>query len=122
MRWQALRALTQLTGSAGDAWQPARQTEGPLAALATELQSVFAAALSDPHPPIRLAAMHFFIDTNADVPVTTVAAAGCTDDTYLRQTAARLLAQRASFNELQTLVVSPDAAARSSEFWRLGCG
>jgi len=112
VRWQALRALACLADSAGDTWQPNEKKEGPGAALATEVQPIFAAALSDPPPTIRLAALQFFLETKAAVPLDAVAAAGCTDDTYLRQTSARLLAQRASFVDLKSLVVSSDAATR----------
>ncbi len=112
LRCQALRTLVYLAGSTGATWQPARLADGPLDAIAADLQPLFAAALYDPELPIRLTALHFFIDTNADVPLAAATAAGCLCDTYLRQTSARLLAQRASFDQLKSLLGSTDADAR----------
>ncbi|MGE5195561.1 MAG: LamG-like jellyroll fold domain-containing protein [Deltaproteobacteria bacterium] len=112
VRWQALRALGHLAGSVGSAWQPAQELAGRVSDPAAGLQPLFAKALVDPDPRVRLTALHFFIETNADLPVAAVATTGATADTYLRQTAARLLAQRAPRPELQSLVESSDAATR----------
>jgi putative heme-binding domain-containing protein len=111
-RWQALRALAQFAGSAGSAWQPAQRPEGPAVNLAGDLQAMFARALADSDARVRLTALTFFIETTAELPVAAIAAAGNSDDTYLRQTAARLLAQRALLADLNSLMTASDAGMR----------
>jgi putative heme-binding domain-containing protein len=112
VRWQALRALAYLAASASEAWQPPRKAEAPQESLAAVLTPIFVAGLSDSEPAARLTSLNFFIDTHESFRPAIVAATGRTEDTYLRQTAARLLAQRDSIEGLQSLVESSDRATR----------
>lgn len=88
-RLQAIRALAECL--------PAGQNDPPFAAL-----------LDDSDPRIQLAALQAFFHSGKSpaarpLPVAAVARLAADSDDYLRQTAARLLAQRASLDELAKL-------------------
>lgn len=64
---------------------------------------LFAEALHDSAPAVRLAALAALFDRRGALPIETIARLAAGDDTYLRQTAARLLAQRARIDDLARL-------------------
>ena len=72
---------------------------------------VFASRLSDSDPHVALAAMLSFFDTPS-VPCQSIAAIGRTRDTYLRQTASMLLAERAPASILESACSSVDEQTR----------
>ena len=84
----------------------------PPSLTAESIKPLFVAALGDADPRVRLTGLIFFLDTKVEVPVAEVAAVGTTDDTYLRQTAARLLAERARPDELASLLTSEETSKR----------
>lgn len=69
-------------------------------------------ALSDPLPPVQLAALAAFFDPKTPLPSAKVAQLARSQDTYLRQTAALLLANRCPHSELQALCAADDTAGR----------
>ena len=109
---QALRSLADLArqsaAGAGNTAKPAGATTIDVESL----QPLFVAALSDADPRNRITALAFFHDTPADMPLQAVAAAGTSDDTYLRQTAVRLIAKRARPEDLEGLLTATDSATR----------
>jgi putative heme-binding domain-containing protein len=111
-RWQALRALTELARPSGTEAPLMSDWDGPPTIEAQSIRPLFVAALSDADSRVQLAGLGFFLETNVDVPIAAVAAVGATDDTYLRQTAARLLAQRARPDELASLLKSHETTKR----------
>ncbi|HTI49892.1 MAG TPA: hypothetical protein VL475_03035, partial [Planctomycetaceae bacterium] len=112
LRWQALRALCDLARASGGRSDDSPNGTEALDSSDAAARPLFITALKDADPRIRLSALVFFLDSKAELPLFEVAAVGATDDTYLRQTAARLLAQRASASELEPLLESSDAATR----------
>jgi putative heme-binding domain-containing protein len=91
IRCQALRALARFGGVPAD---------------------VFIAALRDASPPVRLAALSGLFDRTDQFPFDQVAAAAGEDGTFVRQTAALLLARRATAAQLAGLCESGDARRR----------
>jgi putative heme-binding domain-containing protein len=81
-----------------------RNLDAPLA--------VFTAALGDSDTRVQLAALGALFDRDEPFPVDAVARLATSDDTYLRQTASKLLAQRAPADDLARLAKSSDAATR----------
>ena len=112
LRWQALRALAQFARPSAGAAPLMTNWDSPPALAADSVRPLFVAALGDADPRVRLTGLIFFLDTKVEVPVALVAAVGATDDTYLRQTAARLLAERATPDELASLLSSPETSKR----------
>jgi putative heme-binding domain-containing protein len=112
LRWQALRALCEVA-THPDRNPGSSATDGPPPEVSdAAIRSLFVAGLNDANPRIRLAALAYFFDPAVELPLREVAHAGETDDTYIRQTAARLLAQRAAARDLTPLTHSSDAALR----------
>jgi len=73
---------------------------------------IFIRALKDSDPHIRHAALVGLFDHTKDLPSDEVIAAACEDGTYIRQTAAFLLARRASLQQLFALCEDSDARRR----------
>ncbi|HET6880265.1 MAG TPA: TIM barrel protein [Pirellulales bacterium] len=73
---------------------------------------LFTAALDDAEPSVQLVALAALFDCDGNLPVDAIARLAVGDDTYLRQTAAKLLARRAGYEELAALARSDDAADR----------
>jgi putative heme-binding domain-containing protein len=74
--------------------------------------SVFAEALRDPDPRVRLEALAALFDPSRDLPFAAVMMPAQSADTYLRQTATKLLARRAALKDILGLAESRDAAVR----------
>lgn len=72
----------------------------------------FFEALADADPRVQLAALDFFFNSPAPLPLAAVLPLARSSDTYLRQTATRLLAAKASINQLKHLFDSSDEATR----------
>jgi putative heme-binding domain-containing protein len=70
------------------------------------------AALADSDPQVQLAALAAFFDPTVALPLGAVTDLARSPDPYLRQTATRLLARRATLDQLQDLLRSPDPAVR----------
>lgn len=81
---------------------------------------LFVRTLSDREPAVRLAALGALFDRAGRLPVDLVARLAASDDTYLRQTAAKLLAHRAPHDDLARLAKSPDAATRRAVVLAIG--
>ncbi|HEX7449443.1 MAG TPA: TIM barrel protein, partial [Pirellulales bacterium] len=77
-------------------------------------------ALDDPAPPVRLAALAAMFDRTGPLPIEKLARLAAGDDTYLRQTAARLLARRAGGDEMAKLSQSDDASIRRAAVLAIG--
>jgi putative heme-binding domain-containing protein len=92
-RVQALRILTEYPG-----------LKAP--------QTLITDALDDAEPRVQLAALAYFFKSEAELPLDPVVKLACGPDTYLRQTAAALLARRAAFADLQVLMKAKDPATR----------
>lgn len=92
VRLQAVRALAEFAPTAGD-------------------RAVFVRALGDNDPAVRLAALAAFFDVPGELPGEVIEQAR-SSDTYLRQTAAILLARRASPDKLAALCRSGDKLTR----------
>ena len=73
---------------------------------------LFAAALADKEPQVQLTALNYFFASPEEPPLATVAKLAGGDDTYLRQTASRLLAAKFPVAELATLFASGDECER----------
>jgi putative heme-binding domain-containing protein len=93
VRLQAVRALA--------AFPPARS-----------MVEVFRKALRDSDPRVQLAAIGAFFDLSDPLPLEDIAALAASKDSYLRQTAAMLLARRSSLAQLQELASSTEPARR----------
>ncbi|MBX3412859.1 MAG: c-type cytochrome [Pirellulales bacterium] len=105
----ALRAI------ASDARHP--QRSAALRALAEfspnlETYECFVAALENGAPAQQLAALDGLFPADYPLPLNLVARLAGSADDYLRQTAARLLSQRAELDELQSFVQASDPAQR----------
>lgn len=79
----------------------------------------FAALLDDADPRVRLAALQAFFRSGSSpaarhLPVAAVARLAADSDDYLRQTAARLLAERASLDELAALLAAGGQSRRAA--------
>ncbi len=85
-----------------------------LAALAesTAGAAACAAGLQDSDPQVQLIALESLIDSSGDLPVADVLRLSCSDDSYLRQTACKALAARATVAQLETIAKSSDAPER----------
>jgi putative heme-binding domain-containing protein len=95
---------------------------GALAELPTTPQSakVFTAALSDPNPQVQLAALQGFFTQLAELPPQIAAGPSLSTDTYLRQSATELLAQRGSMEQLTFLCTAADSRARLAGVLAIG--
>jgi putative heme-binding domain-containing protein len=93
VRLQAVRALTEFAASAAP-------------------QDVLLAALADPDPQVQHAALTAFFRLEGRLPDDILKGPARSADSYLRQTAALLLAERASYDQLAQLSKSTDAAGR----------
>ncbi len=80
--------------------------------VAADIDVVFAHALRDREPQIQLAAIAGLFNSSAPLPPGLAAGAGRSADTYLRQTAATLIAEKSKLAELQAICKSSDAATR----------
>ena len=90
VRLQAVRALASVP------WQaPPRAT--------------FEKALADADPQVQLAALTAFFTLLGDPPIDPVVKLACSRDDYLRQTATRLLARKATLEQIGKLARSDDA-------------
>ncbi len=74
----------------------------------------FVEALADADPRVQLAALDFLFDSPEPLPLAAVLRLACSSDTYLRQTATRLLAAKASVSQLKHLFDSSDKATRQA--------
>ncbi|MGH7192587.1 MAG: c-type cytochrome, partial [Candidatus Saccharimonadales bacterium] len=77
-------------------------------------------ALDDSAPPVQLAALSALFDRAAALPIERIARLAASDDTYLRQTAAKLLARRASGDALARLMKSSESPARRAAILAIG--
>jgi putative heme-binding domain-containing protein len=73
---------------------------------------LFVSALGDAEPAIQLAALGALFSRQGPLPIDAIARLAASNDTYLRQTAAKLLARRATIEELAKLMQSETAAMR----------
>lgn len=112
LRWQAIRALCDIAARPGRNPDSAEKNGPPPEISHAAFRPLFLSGLNDSDPRIRLAALAYFFNSAVEFPLREVAHAGATDDTYLRQTAARLLAQRANAGELTPLTQASDPALR----------
>jgi putative heme-binding domain-containing protein len=78
----------------------------------TNYRSVFVRALADVDPAVRLAALAAFFDVPGDVPDEAIAGPARSTDTYLRQAAVLLLAERAPLEKLAGLSRAEDRLTR----------
>jgi putative heme-binding domain-containing protein len=92
-RCQSLRALTRFSKAPGD-------------------YDLFVKALADKNPQVAHAALIGIFDRFERVPEEAVLNLARGDDSYLRQTAAQLLAEKVPLSHLQRLAESPDAKIR----------
>jgi putative heme-binding domain-containing protein len=83
-------------------------------------EGVFLAALRDPSPSVRHAALVGLFDQSHDLPFEPVATAACEDGTFIRQIAAFLLARRATEPQLRSLCESPDVKRRRAGILAVG--
>jgi putative heme-binding domain-containing protein len=81
-------------------------------APATENRAVFVRALRDDDPAVRLAAVDAFFNLPGEVPEEIIAGPAREMDTYLRQAATLLLADRATMERLAALCRSDDKRTR----------
>ncbi|MGB8852305.1 MAG: hypothetical protein WCC69_01915, partial [Pirellulales bacterium] len=81
--------------------------------------AVFVAALDDPAPTVQLAALEA-LDASDELPPTVVTGPACSNDTYLRQAATRLLASRLPVARLAEMLASTDTATRLAAVLALG--
>jgi putative heme-binding domain-containing protein len=81
---------------------------------------LFTTALRDADPRVQLAALGALFDRDGSVPVDEISRLAAGDDTYLRQTASKLLARRAALDDLARLAKSGDAKARRSAALAIG--
>jgi putative heme-binding domain-containing protein len=93
LRLQALRALGSMRSSPEDT-------------------ALFSDSLVDTDARVQLAALNWFFEAAAPLPLERIVTLARSDDTYLRQTATTLMAARARPEELQNLLSSPDDATR----------
>lgn len=108
-------AEPQVRAIAADKSHPARLTA--IRALAEfpanlETYELFVSALEDESVPVQLAALNGLFQVDYPLPLMLVAKLAGSSDDYLRQTAARLLSQRAEIDELQSLAQAHDPAQR----------
>jgi hypothetical protein len=75
-------------------------------------REVFAKALADPEPAVRLAGLGAFFDLPGELPLPAVVKLASSEDTYLRQTAATLLARKATLADLEGLAKAPQPRVR----------
>ncbi len=83
-------------------------------------RDIFLAALKNSDPHIRHAALIGFFDQTKESPSEEVIGATCEDETYIRQTAAFLLARRASVQQLLALCEDSDANRRRAGVLAVG--
>jgi putative heme-binding domain-containing protein len=74
--------------------------------------ALFAAAIKDPDPQVQLAAVVGLFNFRGPLPPQVVSGPARSTDTYLRQTAATLIAEKATLAELHDLCKSNDPATR----------
>ena len=109
---EAVRLLTKL---AQDARPEMRVQSVRALAAFPQLKAprdVFEKALADADPRVQLAALVAFQSSAEEPPLDLVVKLACSPDDYLRQTATRLLARKASLQHIADLAKSPDAAVR----------
>jgi putative heme-binding domain-containing protein len=82
--------------------------------------TLFAAALNDADPRVQLGALGALFDCDGSLPVGEIARLASSDDTYLRQTASKLLAHRAAVDDLARLAKSKEAATRRAAVLAIG--
>jgi putative heme-binding domain-containing protein len=104
-RLQAIRALTRF---------------GTFGAARTPQSDLLVRALADPDPQVALAALVGVFDTCPDFPRAPIYALAESGDSFLRQTAIQLLAEKAKLAELQALSESNQTAARLAGVLALG--
>ena len=92
-RLQALRALTNLA--------PSKSSD-----------DVFLEACGDKDPSIQLAGVLALFDRSGPVPQAIIDGPARSTDTYLRQAATLLIAEKAPLSQIQTLLDSPDTLTR----------
>ena len=100
-RFQAVRALTRFA-SARSASQALRK------------------ALEDPDNAVKHAALTSLFEDSENIPFDLIARLAQSSESFLRQTAAQLLAERGSLADLQLLTESPKAQARMAGVLSLG--
>jgi putative heme-binding domain-containing protein len=74
--------------------------------------SLFADALRDDDPRVRLEALAALFEPARELPLAAVMRPACSTDTYLRQTATKLLARRARLEDIVDLMGSKEASVR----------
>ena len=75
-------------------------------------RATFVTALADPHLPVRHAASWAFFRLHGPPPSELITNCAVSDDTYLRQTAALLLAAKSPYDQLTRLAVADSARER----------
>ena len=81
---------------------------------------LFVDALADAAPRVQLAALPHFFRDSGELPQDAVVKLAVSKDTYLRQTATRVLAQKATLANLAELMKSADAATRLAGVMAVG--
>ena len=114
--WDLLETLTR-HADAGVRLQAVRSIAA--GAPASVPAATFVAALADPSPPVQLAALEALF-SYAEVPAEVVAGPARSRDTYLRQTASRLIAEKASVARLGEMLSADDSATRLAAVLALG--
>ena len=109
---RAMKLLTRLSSHADDELRLQAVRALVEYAESDAAPGTFVRLLSDPVPQIRLAALLSFFDGQGPVPEQVVQGPARSSDTYLRQTATRLLAKRASLDQLRRLCRSSDPETR----------
>lgn len=109
---QAREGVLKLAAnSRGELRQMAVQILKEFSALAAP-REVLEKALADDDPRVQLAALDYFFSSAEMPPFRSVARLAASSDSYLRQTATRLLAARFSTSDLQSLFAAPDEPTR----------
>jgi putative heme-binding domain-containing protein len=75
-------------------------------------RQVFVKALEDAAPQVQMAALPYFFNSQTDLPLEKVVSLARSSDTYLRQASTRLLARRATLEQIIALTKATDSATR----------
>ncbi|MFP6768468.1 MAG: hypothetical protein VB859_09865, partial [Planctomycetaceae bacterium] len=93
--------------------------EHPDEAALKSLRTLFVASLQDPSASVQLAALQALFRLEK-LPSEVIQGPACSNDTYLRQTATRLMAAKLSVDQLAELLQSPDSNIRLAAVLALG--
>jgi putative heme-binding domain-containing protein len=105
--------LTQLAAKMTPSVQALRALAEHPAAAAGQARATFVTAVVDADPRVQLAALHgLFASPPGAVPQQVIDGPARSADTYLRHTAAMLIAEKAPISQLQSILQSDDATTR----------